>query len=77
MKLYLRGFAIVFFTALNVTCISRGHYLAAFLSGWAISAIWWANAGQASLDRTWQAGALYATGAACGTLAGMWIGGRL
>ena len=56
MRLFGRGFAIVFFTALNVRLISRGLYLGAFLTGGAISLIWWANAGQASLDRSWRAG---------------------
>lgn len=77
MTLWVRGFGIVFFTALNVRLISRGLYVGAFFSGWAISALWWANAGKASVDRTWQAGVIYATGAACGTVVGMWLGGQL
>lgn len=77
MRLWLRGFLIVFFTALNVKLISRGLYLGAFLSGFAISAVWWSNAGRASVDRSWRSGAVYALGAACGTILGMWLGSCL
>jgi hypothetical protein len=77
MRLFARGFAIVFFTALNVKLISRGLYLGAFLTGGAISLLWWANAGKASEDKTWAAGIRYAGGAACGTATGMWLGSLL
>lgn len=76
-KLWLRGFGIVFCTALNVKLISRGLYLGAFMTGFAISALWWGNAGKASIDRSWRAGVWYAAGAAWGTVAGMWLGSVL
>jgi hypothetical protein len=75
MKLFLRGFLIVLCTAFNIRLISRGLYVSATVTGGLISALWWANAGSASENRTWQAGACYATGAALGTLTGMWLGG--
>lgn len=76
-RLWLRGFLIVFCTALNVKLISRGLYVGAFLTGFAISIVWWSNVGHASEDKSWRAGTCYALGAACGTVAGMWVGSIL
>jgi hypothetical protein len=71
VRLFLRGWLIVTLTALNVSQIAHGRYAGAFVCGTAISAVWWANAGSASDDRSWRAGAAYALGAGCGTLTGM------
>ena len=66
-----RAFLQVALVALNVSQIAAGNYAAAFLTGWAISALWWSNArGAGRLDVPGAAWA-YSLGAACGTVAGM------
>jgi hypothetical protein len=77
VTLFLRGFLIVACTAANVRLISRGMYGWAFVTGWAISSLWWANAGKASDDRRVTSLLIYATGAATGTVVGAWVGGWL
>ena len=74
-RLFLRGWLIVSLTALNVSQIAHGRWIGAFCCGCAISAVWWANAGKASDDRSWRAAFAYAFGAGCGTVTGMWLGG--
>jgi hypothetical protein len=51
LRLFLRGFLIVACTAANVRLLSRGLYGWAFVTGWAISALWWTNTGKAGDDR--------------------------
>lgn len=78
MKPYLlvwwRAFAIVSCTAANVVNVSRGHYGLAFLTGGLLSAIWWGNSRTAAHSSLPGAVFAYSFGAACGTVAGMWIG---
>jgi hypothetical protein len=71
---WARAFLIVAITATNVVNISRGHYGLAFVSGGALSAIWWGNSRTAARSELPGAWAAYAFGAACGTAAGMWLG---
>ena len=77
LRLFCRGFVIVALTAANVVFISDRAYLAAFITGFGISAAWWTNAGKAADDRRAVALAAYAIGAATGTVTGMLIAGWL
>jgi hypothetical protein len=74
LRLWLRGFILVSLVAANTRQIAAGHYGGAFLVGGLISAVWWSNSSHKREDAT-GAGAVYALGAACGTVAGMWLGG--
>jgi hypothetical protein len=73
MMLFLRGFVMVTLVAANTRQIANGRYAAAFVVGGLISLVWWSNS---SKDRPSfrGAGVVYALGAACGTVAGMWLG---
>lgn len=72
LRIALRGFIIVFLTASNVVQVSHGHYSGALLGGFLISAIWWSNSHAAKVDVRGAALA-YGTGAALGTISGMWL----
>jgi hypothetical protein len=73
MMLFLRGFVMVTLVAANTRQIANGRYAAAFVVGGLISLVWWSNS---SKDRPnfRGAGLVYALGAACGTVCGMWLG---
>ena len=71
--LFLRAFLLVTLTAANVRQISHSHYAGAFVCGAAISFVWFLNVGKASDDRRWLSALVYALGAGCGTLFGMWL----
>jgi hypothetical protein len=73
LRLWLRGFVQVSLVACQTTQIAKGSYNGAFVIGWLISAVWWSNS-SAKRDDVKGAGAVYALGAACGTIAGMWVG---
>jgi hypothetical protein len=75
--LWLRGFAIVCCTAMNVVNISQHHWTMAGLTGGAISLIWRWNARNAVKADTLPADLAYALGAAMGTLTGMALAGLL
>jgi hypothetical protein len=77
VTLFLRGFLIVACTAANVRLISRGMYGWAFVTGWAISFIWWSNSHTAARSKHRWDGPVYAFGAGAGTVFGMWVGGLL
>lgn len=68
-----RGFAIVTVTAANVAQIAGRHYGGAFVCGFLISWLWFINARTAAHDNMAGAREVYAAGAACGTVAGIWI----
>lgn len=70
---FLRGFVIVALVSLNTRQIAQGRYESAFVVGGLISAMWWSNS-SAKREQFKGAGALYALGAACGTVVGMWVG---
>lgn len=72
-RLFLRGFTIVFLTAMNVGQIAGGHYLGATIGGFLISVVWYGNAGCASRVDTPRAAITYGAGASLGTLAGMFV----
>ena len=73
--IWWRAFSIVTCTALNVTQVTGGHYIAAFFTGGLLSFVWWGNTQKASKSVDVLAGWAYALGAACGTVAGMALGG--
>jgi hypothetical protein len=75
-RLFLRGFLIVALTATNVRLIAQVRYLPAFMCGFLLSAVWWDNARAAQTPGRY-AREVYACGAACGTVVGLWLGGRL
>ena len=77
LLLWCRAFAIVFLTAANVRLISRGLYPWAFVTGWGISFVWWHNSRTAARSDLPMSSLVYATGAATGTVCGMWLGGLL
>ena len=70
----LRGWLMVSLVALNTTQIARGNVGPAMAVGFCISLLWWGNSSKHRCDAR-GAGLAYATGAALGTLTGMWIGG--
>lgn len=72
--LWWRAFSVVSLTALNVTQVSQGNYLAAFFTGTALSFVWWMNTRTAA-NSTLKGGQIaYAVGAGCGTVFGMFLG---
>ena len=70
-RIFGRAFLQVSLVSLNVSQIARGNYAMAFLTGWAISALWWTNARGAGRSEVRGAAACYGLGAAFGTVAGM------
>lgn len=71
VSLFCRAFLQVSLVALNVSQIAKGNYATAFLTGWAISALWWSNARGAGRSDVRGALLAYSVGAAFGTVAGM------
>lgn len=72
-NVFARGFFLVALVAANTRQIAQGKYLGAFLVGGAISFVWWSNS-SAQRESFRGAGALYALGAAVGTVFGMYLG---
>lgn len=73
IALFLRGWLMVSLVSLNSVQIIHQRYASAALVGWCISALWWTNSSRHRLESRW-AGAVYAVGAATGTVTGMWVG---
>ncbi len=69
----MRGFVLVALVSANTRQVAGGRYLGAFIVGGLISAVWWSNS-NAKREQFQGAGALYACGAAFGTVFGMWLG---
>jgi hypothetical protein len=61
-------------TALNVSQVAHGHYLAAFFTGSLLSWIWWQNTKAAATTPGEAAHVMYALGAGFGTVTGMALG---
>jgi hypothetical protein len=74
VRLFCRGFVLVAMTALNVRSIAHGHYVLALLGGFGISFVWFGNSRTAAHSELRWAREVYAAGAACGTVTGMWLG---
>jgi hypothetical protein len=73
-RVWLRGFVLVALVAMNTRQVASGNYCGAFVVGGLISFVWWANSSKHREDIN-GAGAVYAFGAAVGTVTGMWLGG--
>lgn len=73
LQLAFRGWLMVALVSLNTIQIAHGRVLPAMAVGFAISLLWWGNSSKDRCD-TRGAGLVYASGAALGTLTGMWIG---
>lgn len=71
--LFGRAFLQVSLVALNVSQIAKGNFVGAFLVGGAISWLWFGNAKTAGQSEVRWAAAVYTLGAACGTVAGMFL----
>jgi hypothetical protein len=74
VSIFLRGFVIVALVSLNVRMIGASNYPGMFLTGAAISFVWWKNSGLASVTRDQKSALLYALGAGCGTVFGAFLG---
>ena len=71
----LRGFAIVALVSFNTRLLADGRELAIPVAA-LLSAVWWLNARTASHhQQSVQGMVAYASGAACGTALGLWVGG--
>lgn len=75
IALALRGWLMVSLVSLNSIQIVHHRYASAAVVGFCISALWWTNSSKHRHDSKW-AGAVYALGAAAGTVTGMFIGNR-
>lgn len=75
-RFFLRGFLIVALTTANVRFVAQAQFIPAFICAFFLSAVWWGNARAAQGTAPWSR-EVYALGAACGTVAGIWAGGLL
>ena len=73
-RIALRGFLLVALVAWNTRNIAAADYGMAFLTGCAISAVWWGNSHTAAHATVPGARWAYAAGAGLGTVAGLWLG---
>ena len=79
LRVFLRGWLMVALVAGNSVQVVGGHYYGAGVIGFLISLLWYYNARNAGRSDLWAGGAVYACGAAMGTITGMaltrWIYG--
>lgn len=73
LAIFGRGFLIVTLTATNIGQIAGRHWMGAFAGGFGISFVWFMNSRTAAHTDAIGARECYALGAACGTVAGMWL----
>jgi hypothetical protein len=73
MKLFLTGFAQVFFVSINTYFLAHEMYLGVLVAAFMISLIWSFNVKKVAfgtnIDRV-----VYAAGATFGSVAGLWVG---
>ena len=72
---WARGATIVCLVSLNTRLIADERYSAAVAVSGLLSACWWINARIANRVHGLPPLIAYATGAACGTAFGLWVGG--
>lgn len=72
--IFTRAALQVSLVACNVVNISRGSYGWAFLTGFAISYVWWRNSRTAAFSDAPYGQLVYAAGAGTGTVIGMIVG---
>lgn len=71
---FVLGCLQVTLVAANTRQVARLHYGGAFIIGLSISLLWtWNVKIISALTSTWAIKFLYAFGAACGTILGMWL----
>ena len=73
LRLIARGWVMVTLVSLNTIQLAHDRQAAAVAVGFLISLTWWSNSSKKREDVR-GAGIAYATGAALGTLTGMWLG---
>ena len=73
IALFIRGWSMVSMVSLNTVQIAHGRTWRAVIVGFGISFLWWTNSSKHRSDARC-AGLVYASGAALGTLTGIWIG---
>jgi hypothetical protein len=73
MKLFLTGFAQVFFVSINTYFLAHEMYFGVIVAAFMISLIWSFNVKKVAfgtnIDRV-----VYAAGATFGSVAGLWVG---
>ena len=69
-----RALLQVTLVAWNVVNVSQHDWVMAFLSGSAVSYVWWTNSKSAALAKAEYGQLCYALGAGCGTIIGMATG---
>lgn len=77
LPIFFRAMLQVALVAWNVVNLSRGEYGLAFVSGAAVSFVWWTNARTSALSDAPYGRYAYALGAGVGTVAGMGVGAWL
>ena len=75
LRIFGRGFLIVFLTATNGYQIPHQHYFGGTVVGVMISYVWWGNARTSGRSDLPHAGLCYSLGAGAGTLVGMVLSG--
>lgn len=73
-RLFVSGFVIVAMTSWNVRHIGALQYGPAAGVAFGISFVWWGNSRGAAHSGLRFAREVYAAGASCGTVFGMWLG---
>jgi hypothetical protein len=73
MKLFLTAFAQVFFVSINTYFLANEMYLGVLLAAFMISLIWSFNVKKMAFGKNTDR-LVYATGAAFGSVAGLWVG---
>lgn len=76
LRSFFRAYLIVSLTGANVALIADRAWGPMFLTGCAISFVWWGNT-KLSVASGRTAHLAYSLGAGCGTVTGVWVASRL
>lgn len=71
VTLYATGFIQVYFVAVNTYCVTKSLYIGVVIASFMISLIWSFNVKKIAFG-TMSDRVLYAIGATCGSIAGLW-----
>ena len=71
VSLYATGFIQVYFVAVNTYCVTKSMYIGVIIASFMISLIWSFNVKKVAFGTTGDR-VLYAIGATCGSIAGLW-----
>ena len=77
LRVFGRAYLIVSLTGANVAFIASRQWAAMWLTGVAISFVWWTNSRVANRTDGPLAQWAYAIGAGCGTVTGVWLASHL